>query len=107
MRKVLVSAAEAKPSRKQHTKPCGDCPWRVDSVAGWLGSQTADGWLRSAHGEDVIECHTRIGQQCAGAAIYRANVWKQTRDASTLRLAADRTRVFATPMAFKAYHERT
>ncbi len=105
MRRRLVSGDEAKPTTKQHTKPCGDCPWRKDALAGWLGSRTADEWLRSAHGEDAMYCHTRLGPQCAGAAIYRANVCKKPRDPEALKLPADREKVFTTPREFKDHHE--
>jgi hypothetical protein len=100
----LVSSREAKQATKQHTQPCGDCPWRRDSLAGWLGSMTADEWLQAAHGETRIECHTLLGAQCAGSAIYRRNVCKQTRT-ETLRLDADRVKVFDDHRAFKKHHE--
>jgi hypothetical protein len=103
-RRKLVSADEARPAKTQHTKPCGDCPWRRDSLAGWLGGLDVMTWLRGAHGDEQIECHTRTGAQCAGAAIYRANVCKMSRDPQVLRLQADRARVFATPQEFKEHH---
>lgn len=101
----LVSGDEAEPSLHQHVKPCGDCPWARRSLPGWLGSRTADEWLRSAHGEDEVCCHTILGPQCAGVAIYRRNVCKAPRDAGALRLEADKVRVFASPAEFKAHHE--
>lgn len=97
MRRRLVSSDEATPSRTQHTRPCGDCPWRRDALEGWLGNLTADAWLAAAHGDARIDCHTLIGPQCAGSAIYRANVCKLPRDPATLRLPADRRNVFAEP----------
>ena len=103
-RRRLVTADEARPATTQHTTPCGDCPWRVDALPGWLGSNTPEEWLQAAHGEARVECHTLLGAQCAGAATYRANVCKIPRDADQLRLPADRTGVFPTPMAFRAYH---
>jgi hypothetical protein len=104
-RKVLVSSDEATVATRQHTKPCGDCPWRRDSLAGWLGTDTPEEWLQNVHGEARIECHTKIGAQCAGAAIYRANVCKLVRDPEALKLPADRTRVFARPSEFIEHHD--
>lgn len=104
-RRLCVTGDEAEVATRQHKTPCGDCPWRRDALAGWLGSMSADEWVRSAHGEDVIECHTLAGAQCAGSGIYRGNICKQPRDKTTLRLPADRVKVFASPMEFKAYHE--
>jgi hypothetical protein len=103
-RKVLVSSDQAVPALRQHTAPCGDCPWARVSLPGWLGSRTADEWLASAHGEDEMHCHTLLGAQCVGAAVYRRNVCKQPRDAEALRLPADRKAVFASPVEFKAHH---
>lgn len=104
-RRKLVSADEAEVATRQHTSPCGDCPWRRDALEGWLGSMTADEWLIAVHREDVVECHTLKGAQCAGAATYRGNICKLPRDKTTLRLPADRVKVFATPAQFKEHHE--
>src|ERR1035437_695376 len=64
----------------QHKTPCVDCPWSKESLPGWLGSNSIGEWLAAAHGDGTIECHTkkkkRGAWQCAGAAIYRANVAK-------------------------------
>lgn len=104
-RRVLVSSDEATPATRQHERPCGDCPWRRDSVPGWLGGLPPDAWLRGAHGDERIDCHTLTGAQCAGAAIYRANVAKRPRDPETLVLPANRERVFARPDEFRAHHD--
>jgi hypothetical protein len=102
----LISSSEAVPAKCQHTSPCSDCPWSREALPGWLGGPSADEWLKRAHGEEVIDCHTLRGAQCAGAAIYRANVCKRTRHPQALRLPADREAVFATPQEFKQYHEQ-
>ena len=102
----LISADEAVQAKAQHTKPCSDCPWARTALNGWLGGVSAQEWIQRAHGEAKIPCHTLRGAQCAGLAIYRANVCKSPRDPSILRLPADREKVFATPMEFTEYHER-
>lgn len=104
MVKKLVSSDEAVRTRKQHTAPCSDCPWRRDALPGWLGGFTAQSWVATAHGDMVVKCHTTIGPQCVGAAIYRANVCKVSRDDRALRLPADRDRVFSTPTEFLDHH---
>ena len=104
-RRVLVTSDEAHPTEGQPSVGCSDCPWRRDAVAGWLGPLTANRWLEAAHGEERIMCHVLKGPQCAGAAIYRANVCKRPRDQSFLRLPADRTRVFAARNEFQGYHD--
>lgn len=105
-RKQLITIDEAKPAKGQHTKPCSDCPWSRESLPGWLGGVSVDTWLKEAHGNVDIPCHTLKGAQCAGSAIYRTNVLKRNVADGVLLLPADRTRVFATPMEFKAHHER-
>lgn len=101
-----ISADEAEVSFTQHKKPCSDCPWARRSLKGWLGGLSAEEWLREAHGEARIDCHTKIGPHCAGAAIYRANMAKKPRNKEALVLPADRETVFATPMEFREHHER-
>jgi hypothetical protein len=96
----LITANEAKVTKKQHTSPCSDCPWRRDSVQGWLGDMTAQEWRDLAHGEGSADCHTTkqaSGEawQCAGLAVYRANVCKSVRDPDALRLPADTKTVFS------------
>lgn len=103
-RKRLLTTEDAVQAKVQHTVPCSDCPWARASLNGWLGGLTVDEWLSEAHGECRIECHTLEGSQCAGAAIYRANVLKQPRDKELLQLGTDRVKVFATPMEFKKHH---
>jgi len=62
--------------------------------------------MLAAHGEERIECHTLLGAQCAGAAIYRANVAKRPRDKGVLLLERDRRTVFATPTEFMEHHRK-
>lgn len=103
-RRQLVSSDEARPARGQHKQPCSDCPFARTALAGWLGSDTPASWMKMAHGETRMECHTLIGAQCAGAAIYRANVCKKPRDPALLTLPADRVKVFAGPPEFLRHH---
>lgn len=101
----LISSDEAVPAKGQHQKPCSDCPWSRDSLRGWLGGTSIEGWLKAAHGETRIECHTLIGAQCAGAAIYRRNVCKLPVDKTALRLPSDCEHVFSRPMEFMEHHD--
>ena len=104
--KKLIIGADAIETPCQHSKPCSDCPWARDALPGWLGSMTVEEWLASAHGESLIDCHTMKPWQCAGAAIYRANVAKSCRDQSLLALDVDTERVFSSPQEFIDHHKR-
>lgn len=101
----LITTEEARPATSQPRLPCSDCPWARKALAGWLGSETREQWIADAQGEARIECHTLIGAQCAGAAIFRTNIAKRPRDPTLLVLPADREKVFATPQEFCAHHD--
>lgn len=105
MGRRLISAEEAVEAPAQHKKACSDCPWKRDSLPGWLGGMSPEEWKLMAHGETKIMCHCISNQQCAGVAIYRANVCKTPRDPGQLRLPADRETIFSTPMEFMEHHK--
>lgn len=100
----MTSSDEAVDAACQHRTPCHDCPWRRVALPGWLGGVSAAEWVARAHGESLVPCHTLNGAQCAGLAIYRANVVKSPRDPSILRLPADRREVFSNPFEFVEHH---
>lgn len=100
----LLIGSEARRTKRQHKTPCSDCPWARKALPGWLGANTAEQWVQYAHSECVIECHT-TDKQCAGAAIYRANVLKVPRvEGTILELPANKITVFANPMEFMNHH---
>ncbi len=105
-RKKLLTTEDATPAVSQHRSPCTDCPLRRDALKGWLGGDKPDEYLSLLHSDVTIDCHVHEGVQCAGAAIYRANVGKRCRDSDVLTLGQDRIKVFSTPMEFKEHHER-
>jgi hypothetical protein len=99
------SSEDAIDAKCQHTSPCSDCPWTRKSLNGWLGSLSADEWVRIAHSDSVVDCHTLRGAQCAGIAVYRRNVAKMAYPPN-LKLEADRVNVFANPMQFVEHHSK-
>jgi hypothetical protein len=101
-----LTCDDAVQADKQHTTPCSDCPWAREALNGWLGGSTPEEWLACAHSDQVIPCHVIDNMQCAGAAIYRANVVKSPRDPDCLRLPKDRVKVFASPAEFKDHHDK-
>lgn len=106
MKRQLIASDEATERPCQHEKPCSDCPWSREALNGWLGGRPSEDWLRDAHGDGQVPCHVIANQQCAGLAIYRANVGKLPRDPDSLRLPSDREAVFANPGEFSAHHKR-
>lgn len=94
-------------------KPCVECPWRRDSVPGYLGPYSAEIWTRMAHSELPIACHMTIRKeswespgvrQCAGAAIFRANVCKSPRNPEVAVMPSDTDTVFAWNDEFVEHH---
>lgn len=100
----LISSEEAVQSKCQHTEPCSDCPWARKALPGWLGGGTADEWLQTAHSNTMVPCHVIDNQQCAGIAIYRANVLKKV-PPPLLTLPKNHEKVFSTPMEFEDHHD--
>ncbi len=79
MSHALQTIDESKRTPQQHTGPCDDCPWRRTSLAGWLGAHSPEEWLADVRSRGRLDCHTlkkKKGEQwqCAGAAIFRANI---------------------------------
>lgn len=89
-----LTASDAIATKKQHVRPCSDCPFRRDALSGWLGGFTVDQFVLGAHSDAVMDCHTRKKPsdeaelvdeeldaeiysqesrywQCAGVAVYR------------------------------------
>lgn len=86
--------------------PCSECPWRRNSLPGWLGPHTAEEWAQGVHGDQEIACHLTIPEDaddepedvsmmtaCSGAAIHRANICKSPRNVP-YKLPADTRTVF-------------
>lgn len=99
----LVSSDDAVEAQGQHTQPCEDCPMARTALPAWLGGSTPEDYCRLAHSDHIVGCHTLKGAQCAGMAIYRSNVVKRV-DPPGLRLPADHSLCFSTPMEFLEHH---
>lgn len=100
-------------------KPCNDCPWRRASAPGWLGPMGPLDWLRAADSDLPIACHQTIVtegdsktgewdhpdiRQCQGAATFRANTFKEPRNAEVACGPSDRDSVFASKQEFYEHH---
>lgn len=104
--KKLISVDEAVPHKGPLKAPCSDCPFRRDALRGWLGGSTPEEFIAMAHSDTAYPCHAFLGPQCAGLAIYRANVAKLPRSPHVQRLNADRVAVFASIKEFLAHHKK-
>lgn len=97
----------------QHQKPCSECPFSRSVIPGALGGSDACVYVGQIHGPFFLHCHMCVDHtdpnwkadistsQCAGAAIFRANLGLQP--AGLLSLPVD-TKVFASAAEFLAHH---
>jgi hypothetical protein len=105
-----------KKTKKQHTTPCRQCPWRRNSAPGWLGASEPGEFLAQSDANIRMPCHTHVDYeaadwevqtqrvpQCAGRAIFQANRC-QLPAPENLKLPADRQNVFQWPHEFVAHH---
>ena len=65
-------------------KPCKDCPFRKDSLEGWLGSERMIGILDT----DSFVCHKNTDLQCAGHMLIKGdeNIFVKTANEMTIDL---------------------
>jgi hypothetical protein len=104
----------------QHTKPCGECPFRRRSMPGYLGSNELEDFAILAMQETHMPCHSLVDYEdpdweiiqegvagCAGRAIMWRNTAKMPMPGSPVpRLEADRENVFSNIREFEAHHAR-
>lgn len=102
--RLLVSSEDAEAAKSQHKTPCRDCPWTRKALSGWLGNLSVTDWVGIAHSNSHVECHTLLGAQCAGLAIYRRNTCKRV-EAPLLVLPSDHEMCFSNQMEFTAHHK--
>ncbi len=104
LKRRMVCGDDAKRTAKQHVVPCADCPFARTAMPGWLGDMGIAEWIMAVHGESLIDCHVTTNQQCAGAAIFRANVFKSPRDNKLLVLEPNHKLVFSNDAEFGKHH---
>lgn len=106
---------------KQRTKPCKECPFKKDNVLTgpdpggsppevYVGQSQGPFWL-PCHMEKAyegVETEPKAVSQCAGAAIYRANLGLSDRmPLDLLRLPEDKELVFTSHVEFMSHYTGT
>lgn len=103
---------------KHMAAPCASCSFTRTSTPGALGGSTPEVYIGQTHAPFVLPCHCACNfddpdwknkamstPQCAGAAIFRANVgMADSMPKAIHKLPADPDKVFATPAEFLAHH---
>jgi len=70
----------------KHKTACARCPWRRDSLKGWLGIETPSGFLWATQREHMMPCHCDVDYEsddwelqldgashCAGSLVFMKN----------------------------------
>lgn len=63
-------------------KPCRDCPFRKDTLQGWLG----EGRMTEILSADSFVCHKKTSMQCAGHMLIKGQDNAFVRLASRLNM---------------------
>ena len=108
--------------KKACAKPCKDCPFRKDSMRGWLGAyDSAERFITVHYRQDTPNaCHMLVdyneddwkdqlptATSCAGQQVMYLNGFKQPRDwRLDPEMEEDREGVFTTPAEFVEYHSK-
>lgn len=105
--------------RFKRKQPCHECPFSRAVETGGTGGSDPTVYVGQVYGPFWLPCHTdpdyntpmslsektATVSQCAGAAIFRANVGADARMPHGVhRLPADTSLVFATPAELIAHH---
>lgn len=99
-------------------KPCKDCPFSREVKPGALGGSPVNTYIGQAYGPFVIPCHKHCDftdpdwkqktidtPQCAGVAIFRANIGVSPYLPAMIHtLAPNHDAVFSSPAEFMAHH---
>ncbi len=102
------------------SKPCNQCPFRRKSLPGYLGTASTSQFISSTMMDEPMPCHQTVDYEdpnwkdqlrvegsahyCAGAAVFFANICKETRDPFREVLPADHIAVLASPLEFIQHH---
>ncbi|SBW84500.1 hypothetical protein PVE_R2G0474 [Pseudomonas veronii 1YdBTEX2] len=84
-------------------KPCRDCPFRKDTLQGWLGKDRA---IEILDAESFV-CHKKTDMQCAGHMLINGQNNAFVRVADRLRIPlylTGREQVFETKAACIEHH---
>lgn len=84
-------------------KPCRDCPFRKNSLKGWLGERRMTEILAA----DSFVCHKKTNMQCAGHMLVKGSENVFVRTAARMNIALDLSggeQVFETHAACIAHH---
>ncbi len=108
---------------KKCKSPCKSCPWRKDSIRGYLGGNTVEVYSDSVKSDIRVACHTRHPasvtlpsdqiqgeEMCVGFVLARLNDMKRSVDPVLAALERGnkdnpaRADVFSFPVSARFHH---
>jgi hypothetical protein len=102
---------------KKLIKPCKECPYSKTVTPGALGGSDPEVYVGQGHGPFWLPCHKTCdfsdpnwkqdysAQQCAGAAIYRANIERANIMPGSLHKLDKSDLAFGSPEELYAHHK--
>ncbi len=99
-----------------HKKPCRECPFRKESLPGYLGADNPEDFLATTLDDFPMPCHLTVDYEedgweslvgasyCAGALSFFRNMCKMSRDRKRPQGEKDET-VFSRPDEFLKHHK--
>jgi hypothetical protein len=102
---------------KKLKQPCNECPYSKSVTPGALGGSDPEVYIGQGHGPFWLPCHKNCDfsdpnwkenyevQQCAGAAIYRANTERDSIMPDSLLKLPKSDKVFESPEELYAHHK--
>lgn len=103
---------------KKLQQPCNACPYIKTVIPGATGGSDPEVYIGQGHGPFWLPCHKNCDfsnpnwkdnyqvQQCAGAAIYRANIDRSDLMPGSLHKLPKNAKVFGSPEELYAYHKQ-
>lgn len=101
-------------------KPCKECPFRRESLPGYLGRDNANNFLATTLRDTRMPCHLTVdyeaedwreqvadAPECAGAATFFANTCKLSKRKDALHMKPDKALVFSRAQEFLEHHGGT
>lgn len=99
-------------------KPCKQCPFRKQSLPGWLGDASPEQFIATVMNDEEMPCHSTVDytdkhwrrslrtkkvSYCKGSLIFFSNICKLSRDRArpTAEPSED---VFRSPQEFLKHH---
>jgi len=106
--------------KNELNKPCNECPFRRDSLPGYLGNYSSpEEFIAETMSDTEQPCHMSVDYEdpdwvsslgdkanhCYGSLVFFRNICKMSRDPDRPRAEANHDEVFSSPSEFTSHHK--